>query len=154
MKKTTVHWITACCLEHEGCSRGMSVTVRSRPMRYALWRCIWSKSTGSKFKVSTAAAAAAEKKRRRAATALRTDLLVTLENVKSPPDKRLAGLGRLIVLEQRARPVRVLDRVRRGSEQARRRESRLGLVVFGFGFGQRRRRRRWRWRCCGWRTGV
>lgn len=62
---------------------------------------------------------------------LRTDLLITLENVKPPPDKRLASLRRLIVFEQGARSVRILDRVRRGREQARRREIGLGLVFEG-----------------------
>src|SRR6267154_1462178 len=37
-------WITACCFEQEGCSMKISVTARSRPIRYALWRCIWSNS--------------------------------------------------------------------------------------------------------------
>jgi hypothetical protein len=68
-----------------------------------------------------------EKKRGR----LRTDLFITLENVKPPPNKRLASLRRLIVFEQGAGPVRILDRVRRGREQARRREIGLGLVVGG-----------------------
>ena len=62
----------------------------------------------------------------------RTDLLIALENVKPPPDKRLAGLRRLIILEQRARSVRLLDRVRRGREQAGR-----GKVGLGFVFGRR-----------------
>jgi hypothetical protein len=66
---------------------------------------------------------------------LRTDLLITLENVKPPPDKRLASLRRLIVFEQGARSVRVLDRVRRGREQARRREIGLGLVFGGWRCG-------------------
>ena len=44
----------------------------------------------------------------------RTELFVALEYVQPPPDERLTRLGRLVVLEQRARPVRVLDRVRRG----------------------------------------
>ena len=69
------------------------------------------------------------------ATAQRTDLLIALENVKPPPDKRLASLGRLVVFEQRARAVRILDRVRRGREQARRREIGLRLVFRGW----------WRW---------
>jgi hypothetical protein len=63
---------------------------------------------------------------------LRTDLLITLENVKPPPDERLASLRRLVVFEQGARSVRMLDRVRRGREQARRREIRLGLVFGGW----------------------
>lgn len=70
-----------------------------------------------------------EKKRR---GGWRTDLLITLENVKPPPDKWLASLRRLVVFEQGARSVRVLDRVRRGGEQARRREIGLGLVLRGW----------------------
>jgi len=46
------------------------------------------------------------------------DLLITLENVKPPPNKRLASLRRFIIFEQSARSVRILDRVRRGREQA------------------------------------
>jgi hypothetical protein len=60
---------------------------------------------------------------------LRTDLLLALENVKSPPNKGLTSLRRLIVFEQRARSVRLLDRVRRGREQARRGEIGLGFVL-------------------------
>ena len=103
-------------------------------MRYALWRCIWSKSTASQeqdaidadwvFEVSTVV-------EKRKGGRLRTDLLIALENVKPPPNKRLAGLRRFVVFEQRARSVRIFDRVRRGREQARRREIGLGLV-FGW----------------------
>ena len=59
----------------------------------------------------------------------RTELFVTLEYVEPPPDERLTRLGRLVVLEQRARPVRILDRVRRCRQQARRRKIRLRFVV-------------------------
>ena len=58
-------------------------------------------------------------------------MLITLENVKPPPNERFASLGRLIVFEQGARSVRILDRVRRRREQARRREIGLGLVFGG-----------------------
>jgi hypothetical protein len=62
---------------------------------------------------------------------LRTDLLIALENVQPPANERLASLRRLIVFEQGARSVRMLDRVRCGREQARRGEVRLGLVFGG-----------------------
>lgn len=62
----------------------------------------------------------------------RTDLLITLENVKPPPNERLASLRRFIVFEQGARPVRILDRVRRSREQTRRREIGLSLVFGGW----------------------
>jgi hypothetical protein len=59
-------------------------------------------------------------------------LLITLENVKPPPNKRLASLRWFIIFEQGARSVRILDRVRRCREQARRREIGLGLVIGGW----------------------
>jgi hypothetical protein len=69
----------------------------------------------------------------------RTDLLVALKDVQPPPNKGLASLGRLVVLEQGARPVRMLDRVRRSREQARRRKVRLCLVLGRCGRGARPR---------------
>ena len=69
----------------------------------------------------------------------RTDLLVTLENVQPPPDEGLTSLGRLVVLEQSARSVRILDRVRRGSKQPRRVKVRLRLVFRRRGWGCRAR---------------
>ena len=60
---------------------------------------------------------------------LLTDLLIALKNIEPPPNKRLARLRRLIILEQRARPVRLFDRVRRGREQTRRGKVRLGFVL-------------------------
>jgi len=62
----------------------------------------------------------------------RTDLLVTPENVQPPPDEGLPSLGRLVVLEQIACSVRILDRVPRGSKQSRRGKVRLSLL-----FGRR-----------------
>ena len=62
----------------------------------------------------------------------RTDLLVTFENVQPPPDEGLTSLGRLVVLEQIACSVRILDRVPRGSKQSRRGKVRLSLL-----FGRR-----------------
>ena len=59
----------------------------------------------------------------------RTKLFIALEHVEPPPDEGLARLGRLVVLEQRARPVRIFDRVRRSRKQARRRKVRLRLVL-------------------------
>jgi hypothetical protein len=59
----------------------------------------------------------------------RTDLFVALENVQPPPDEGLASLGRFVILEQRARSVRILDRVRRCSEQARRGKVGLPFVL-------------------------
>ena len=46
----------------------------------------------------------------------RTDVLVTIENVRPPPNEGLTSLGRLVV--QSAQSVRILDRVRRGSKQS------------------------------------
>jgi len=71
-------------------------------MRYALWRCIWSKSTASQqqrvvdrcvLEVKSARWWKGKKKK----GGWRTDLLIALENVKPPPNKRLARLGRLVV---------------------------------------------------------
>jgi len=74
----------------------------------------------------------------------RTDLPVALETVQPPPDKGLASLWWLVVLEQRARSVRILDRVRRCGEQARRGKVGLPLVL-----GCRRRGARFRARLVG-----
>lgn len=38
------HCMTACCFEHDGWSTGMSATALSRPIRYALCRCICNNS--------------------------------------------------------------------------------------------------------------
>jgi hypothetical protein len=64
----------------------------------------------------------------------RTDLLVSLENVQPPPDEGLAGLRRLVVLQQRTRSVRIPRRIRRCCEQTRYGEVGLPLV-----FDRRRR---------------
>ena len=55
-----------------------------------------------------------EKERRRHAPTCSS----TFENVQPPPNEGLTSLGRLVVLEQSARSVRILDRVRRGSKQS------------------------------------
>jgi hypothetical protein len=66
-------------------------------------------------------------------------LLVALENVQPPPDKGLASLWRLVVLEQRTHSVRIHGHVRRSGEQARR-----GKVGLPFVLGCRRRSGRFR----------
>jgi len=100
-------------------------------MRYALWRWIWSRSNQQHVEW-TRQKQARDRKRKKE---VRTDLLIALENVQPPPDDGLTGLGRLVVLEQGARPVHILDRVRRGGEQARRAKVGLRLVL-----GRHRRR--------------
>ena len=60
-------------------------------------------------------------------------MFLALENVKPPPYKRLTGLRRLVVFEQSARPIHVLDRVRRSCEQARWGKVRFRLVFWRSG---------------------
>jgi hypothetical protein len=104
-------------------------------MRYALWRWIWSRSTANPINSTSNGRVRSRRGIESGKKRLRTDLLIALENVQPPPDDGLTGLGRLVVLEQGARPVRILDRVRRGGEQARRGKVGLRLVL-----GRHRRR--------------
>jgi hypothetical protein len=126
----SLNWRTACCLEHEGWASGTSTICRGKgPSRASATRLRRREGDqkhaqrchdpqGRPIDDAAGTALLGDRVRRpsvsqgraprgvtelRIGTRSRTDLLLALEDVKPPVERRLACLGRLIVLEDRTR---------------------------------------------------